>query len=263
MPRPATAGGADRARHPINGATLAMLPRHAIGVAARARVSSRMHAGAGWVRPSRSSGRYNDRSLWVSYTDVYTIRRRVLGVAQRVREQLMLPTERSPELILPRDERLRHGFWFMRFGNVEDALAVQKSLDGQRFQSECGSLEGLLQMDSGRRPLDVRVMLNVSRQSPDPVIEWLDGTFRPYGVIARIYLPRVKSNWDGGFGFVDYIHREDADAALNALDGRPSIVPGCRLFVDFAKAVDEPLVRLRPPPVLPAQPRHYADAEQS
>ena len=146
VPRPATAGGADRARHPINGATLAMPPRHAIGVAARARVSSRMHAGAGWVRPSRSSGRYNDRSLWVSYADVYTIRRRVLGVAQRVREQLMLPTERSPELILPRDERLRHGFWFMRFGNVEDALAVQKSLDGQRFQSECGSLEGLLQM---------------------------------------------------------------------------------------------------------------------
>ena len=79
----------------------------------------------------------------------------------------------------------------------------------------------------------------------------------------RVRTPRVKNNWDQGFGFVEFEEADAAEAALESLDGTPSLVEGCRMFVDFAKANQgEPLMQLRPPPILPPRrrPRHELDA---
>ena len=206
--------------------------------------------------------KYDDRVLWVSYADMATMRRRLVGTAQQVRGRLDEPL---PELRFPSGEyRVRHGFWFMRFERPELVHVARSKFDGTPFVSACGSLRGTLQLDSGdKSPLDLRAMLNVTATTTDPVIEWLSATFSPYGRIARVRTPRVKNNWDQGFGFVEFEEADAAEAALESLDGTPSLVEGCRMFVDFAKASQgEPLMQLRPPPILPPRrrPRHELDA---
>ena len=180
---------------------------------------------------SIQSAHVSDQELWVSYTDPATVRKRLIHVAQQVRQ--MLPCDALPDLVLPH-KRVRHGFWFMRFENEAASNHALQSLNGANFSSECGSMQGTLQLDLGDRRLDVRAMLNAPRPSPDPVNEWLLSRFGPFGHIEAVRLPRLKNNWDSGFAFVKFTNPEDAEKALEALDGTPSLVPGCNIFVDHA-----------------------------
>ena len=77
------------------------------------------------------------RTLWVCYADTGTVRRRLASLAQQVRRAL--DDEYLPQLVLPRGERVRHGFWFMRFEREGLQHAARRQLDGTHFESECGA----------------------------------------------------------------------------------------------------------------------------
>ncbi len=176
-------------------------------------------------------------TLWVSYVDPATIRKRLVQVAQQVRLQL----DSKPELVLPRAERTRHGFWFMRFGDEDELEAAQQLLNGQRFETKCGSLRGTLQLDAARRPLNLLSMLNVEHAEACPLAAWLEQTFGAFGAIDELRMPRLRNNWDSGHAFIRYADAASAEEALDRLDGTPSIVSGCNMFVDYA--YPKPLVQ--------------------
>ena len=53
--------------------------------------------------------------------------------------------------------------------------------------------------------------------------------------------PRHKAPCQAAFGrytFVTFSSPDHAEAALEALDGTPSCVPGCDMYVDFAELKD-------------------------
>lgn len=200
----------------------------------------------------KAGPQYDERQLWISLADLATMRRRLVGVAQQVRMQLDgdgVTDAELPELIFPHNEKqLRHGFWFMRFERPTLVASTLKKLQGQPFASACGTVQGQLFCSQGRRNTDLRATLNVTQASPDPVREWLRATFSPYGRIRDLRTPRLKNNWDQGFGFVEYDEAEAAEAALEALDGTMSPVPGCRMYVDYANASrGDPLFKYYPP----------------
>jgi hypothetical protein len=201
--------------------------------------------------------KYDDRQLWVSFADPATMRRRLVGVAQQVREQIDLAPEHLPDLRFPNEEkRIRQGFWFMRFMKEQARTSATQQLHDKEFESACGTLRGRLRCTPGKWHQDVCMHLTIPRSDPDPVVEWLRATFNPYGRLACVRTPRLQNNWDQGFGFVEFDAPEDADAAVQALDGTMGPIPGCRMYVDFATlSKGEPLAAMLPPPILPIRRR--------
>lgn len=177
----------------------------------------------------------------MSYADPASLRRRLVGVAQQVRASLDEGTP-LPDIVLPKEERLRHGFWFLRFAEPALREHARQVLHGRPFTSQCGSISGELHVDNGSKPSDLRAFVNLPRLSPDPVEEWLRNTFGEFGAIDRVRLPRLKNNWDGGLGFVHFARAEDAEIALTTLDGTPSFVRGCNMYIDFA--IPRPLTEI-------------------
>lgn len=184
-----------------------------------------------------------ESELWISYTDPATLRKRLVGLAQQVRARMEEP---RPELVVPHGNRVRHGFWFMRFRAEAEADEARDRLQGTSFESSCGTLRGSLRIDKGTKPLDVRAMLCCETQSPDPIENWLRVRFGEHGTVTSVRLPRLHHNWDGGMAFVRFADGEQAEAALQALDGTPSPIVGCNLFVDYAYT--PPLYEVLPPP---------------
>ena len=79
-------------------------------------------------------------SLWVSYMDVATVRKRLVSVAQEVRFQLEKDgMEPLPDIRVPQEGRVRHGFWFMAFEREALKLTAAQSLRDRPFATECGS----------------------------------------------------------------------------------------------------------------------------
>lgn len=175
--------------------------------------------------------------LWVSYTDHATLRKRLVMLAQQVLQEL--PDEcqspHPPELRIPQPERLRHGFWFMRFAGAEQLEKALAALNKKRFSTRCGSLRGILQLDRGSSKLDLRAMLNQKVATPDPIEEWLRTRFSPYGTVESVVIPRVRNGWDGGTAYVRFSSRDEADAALMALDGTIGPTNGVNLYIDFSR----------------------------
>ena len=194
----------------------------------------------------RSGPRMNadEHTLWVNYADTSTLRRQLVGLAQQVRARA--GCDPLPEIVLPSSSRVRHGFWFMRFRETTHRAAALASLHGAPFATSCGSLEGTLQLDEGTRELDLRAMLNLPQSKPDPIYAWLRSRFGVHGTITSIELPRVRNNWDTGLAFIRFAEVEAAEAALDALDGTPSPIAGCNMYLDFA--VPKPLRVLAPNP---------------
>ena len=249
-----------RARHLLLNSSRALLRPPALRAPQLARrglcaVHTELTEGAAELR--RSQPFYDDRDLWVSYTDAATQRRRLVLVAQQVRE--LLPESQAPDIILPlREMALRKGFWHMRFESSEHAEHAVRSLNGKPFVSACRSIQGELHMERGRaRGTDVWASVNQPAQDPDPVHAWIHASFSPYGTITSLRLPRLVCNWDQGFGFVRFERAEEAEEALEALDGVAGPIPGCRLFVDYSRGCPhgsgKPLVVVRPPPVIPVK----------
>lgn len=103
------------------------------------------------------------------------------------------------------------------------------------FKSRCGSVEGTLQADRGRKPLDLRMMLQLQPTSVDSVKQWLHQTFSMHGPVDEVRVPRLQCNWDGGIAFVRFTSSRSAHKALRHLDGSPSCILGCNMYIDFAE----------------------------
>lgn len=215
------------------------------GVAARRGLSSVTEA-TRYTRatPGHTALVADEHELWVSYADPATLRRQLIGLAQQVRARV--ESDPRPEIVLPVAARVRHGFWFLRFGDTGHRDSAVAALHGEPFETACGSLSGHLQLDEGTRPLDARVMLNLPRVEPDPVEQWLRRRFSVYGRIASLRLPRLGNGWDQGLAFVRFDDPDEAEAALEALDGTPSPIVGCNMYIDYAIA--KPLRELAPNP---------------
>ena len=176
----------------------------------------------------------NEQELWVSYVSPAMLRRQLSGLAQQVRS--LAASEPTPEIVLPDGPKLRHGFFFLRFRERSHRDAAIAALDGQPFETACGTLSGSLQLDAGRGAFDVRAMLNLPLAEPDPVDEWLRRRFGVYGTITSLQLPRLRNNWDAGLAFIRFTDPDEADAALEALDGTPSPIAGCNMYIDYSVA---------------------------
>lgn len=185
----------------------------------------------------------SDRALYVSYMDTATVRRRLVSVAQQVRARLESDgMEPPPELNFPLGQRVRHGFWFMRFQREALALIATQTLQRQPFEAEIahgggerGTMAGSLQLDFGSRPTDLRVMLNLDGSEVREHEAWLRSAFGSHGEVKAIATPTLRCNWNPGYSFVTFAAPEQAEAALLALDGTPSCVPGCSIEADYAE----------------------------
>ena len=58
-------------------------------------------------------------------------------------------------------------------------------------------------------------------------------------------MPRLASNWDPGYGFVRFAQPDDALRAIEELDGSPSCVKGCNMYLDLAERKPLALLRTR------------------
>uniref|UniRef100_K3X937 Eukaryotic translation initiation factor 3 subunit G n=1 Tax=Globisporangium ultimum (strain ATCC 200006 / CBS 805.95 / DAOM BR144) TaxID=431595 RepID=K3X937_GLOUD len=62
--------------------------------------------------------------------------------------------------------------------------------------------------------------LRVTNVSPDTREDDLKELFRAFGPVARVYLAKDRETFESrGFAFVSFMHREDAERALNKLQG--------------------------------------------
>lgn len=191
------------------------------------------------------------RTLWVSYTSPSVLRWRLTKLAQQVNEALEAhePFDSSsalPSLVIPRGYEVRKGYWFLRFPEPQFLGEVQQTLHGTNFETSCGTLTGRLRVDRGSEPRDLRCMLDQPRKAPDPVAEWLRARFSAHGQVEDIKLARTLCNWDGGMAFVRFATADHAEEALEALDGTPSVTPGCNMYLDFA--LQRPIYQLHPHP---------------
>ena len=169
------------------------------------------------------------RTLWVCYADTGTVRRRLASLAQQVRRAL--DDEYLPQLVLPRGERVRHGFWFMRFESEEAARAARAALRDRTFETECGTLRGALAMATGTRGGDVRAALRLDGAPTAASEAWVAERCAEHGALERVEIPRLHCNWDPGWAFATFTSEEAAEAARVALDGAPSREAGCNLLV--------------------------------
>ena len=196
------------------------------------------------------------RTLWVCYADTGTVRRRLASLAQQVRRAL--DDEYLPQLVLPRGERVRHGFWFMRFESEEAARAARAALRDRTFETECGTLRGALAMATGTRGGDVRAALRLDGAPTAASEAWVAERCAEHGALERVEIPRLHCNWDPGWAFATFASEEAAEAARVALDGAPSREAGCNLVVrhrtqrPLRDAVPIDGRRARTPPRLPA-----------
>ncbi|KAL3214661.1 hypothetical protein MRX96_034760 [Rhipicephalus microplus] len=69
-------------------------------------------------------------------------------------------------------------------------------------------------------PTDEAATIRVTNLSQDVQYSDLRDLFRPFGQIARIYLPKDKvTGQSKGFTFINFLHREDAARAIATVNG--------------------------------------------
>ena len=90
-------------------------------------------------------------------------------------------------------------------------------------------------------------MLCLPKSDTDEIRNWLRRRFAPHGTITSLTLPRLPNEWDQGLAFIRFSHPDEADTALEALDGTPSPIAGCNMFLDYK--VVKPLREIAPNPV--------------
>jgi translation initiation factor 3 subunit G len=73
-----------------------------------------------------------------------------------------------------------------------------------------------MNLDAADETSTVRVT-NLSEETSEQDLATL---FRPFGPISRIFLAKDKITGDSkGFAFINFFNREDAEEAMNALNG--------------------------------------------
>lgn len=190
------------------------------------------------------------REVCVIYSDLATVRSRLVSVAQQVRA--LLATEHAagatggapgappglPQLALPRSPR--YGFWHMGFESEDAYVSARAVLRGRPFTSSCGFYSGTLVFEREAVAFDAVATtaccsLTATSAALDEAERWLAHRCAEFGLVDSARVPRLLSGWDAGVGTVTF---EDADAAALAaasLDGTASFVPGDNLSA-FAHA---------------------------
>ena len=73
--------------------------------------------------------------------------------------------------------------------------------------------------DSMRRPRDEN-SVRVTNLSEDTREQDLQELFRPFGQVTRVYIAVNRETGESrGFAFVNFVNRDDAQRAINKLDG--------------------------------------------
>ena len=93
-------------------------------------------------------------TLAVAYSDANTVRSRLVGVAQCVRELCSAAghSAQLPQLALPRIARF--GFWHMGFRSEDDFAAAIETLHGRELGPTAGCPAGRLVLEREEQPFD-------------------------------------------------------------------------------------------------------------
>jgi len=90
----------------------------------------------------------------------------------------------------------------------------------------------------GRAPPDTRGMtsLKVDGISSRTVVADLEYLFEKYGRLGDVYIPRERGSGEHrGFAFVRFVNKDDAEDAIDSMDGRT--FEGRELRVQLAKYI--------------------------
>mmetsp|Transcript_15167 Transcript_15167/g.48802 ORF Transcript_15167/g.48802 Transcript_15167/m.48802 type:complete len:221 (+) Transcript_15167:112-774(+) len=174
-------------------------------------------------------------TLAVAYSDANTVRSRLVGVAQCVRELCSAAghSAQLPQLALPRIARF--GFWHMGFRSEDDFAAAIETLHGRELGPTAGCPAGRLVLEREEQPFDgiaATACCSLSSLSADHLSETealLARRFGASGGLLAVYVPRLPSGWDPGVAALTFADGESAEAARLLLDGAPSHVAGDEL----------------------------------
>jgi multiple RNA-binding domain-containing protein 1 len=149
----------------------------------------------------------------------------------------------------PTGQRLSYGYGFVEFSSPRDAedsvkLAQSTMLDGHTLElrvasrSSDGALPTSAQqagqkraraLSSKRKPSTKLMVRNLAFEATSRDVKQLFGTF---GQVKSIRMPRKQDGTHRGFGFVEFVSKNEATAALDSLSA--SHLYGRHLVIDYA-----------------------------
>ncbi|KAF9356965.1 translation initiation factor eIF3 subunit g [Mortierella sp. NVP85] len=107
---------------------------------------------------------------------------------------------------------------------VEETKAAEEQTTGGKYiapHMRQGNASGSKDRDSIREKREEQPTLRVTNLSEDATEADVSDLFKRYGHISRVFLARDReTNVCKGFAFVSFSAREDAQRALEAVDGR-------------------------------------------
>ncbi|KAI2621030.1 hypothetical protein GGS21DRAFT_386238 [Xylaria nigripes] len=216
-----------------------------------AEVVTEGHAGSGGVALERpyKKARVDNRSLFVR------------GLAPQTTTEALtdffsqhFPVKHATVVVDPQT-KISRGFGFVTFTDTEDTQAAKKQLQSHKLDGRPISLDiaetrhrqpGVGADDAAAKKEDRRAAVAEARKAPKLIIRnlpWsikhsdqLAALFRSYGLVKYADIPQHKGKLSG-FGFVTMRGRKNAQAAMDAVNGK--VVNGRTLSVDWAVSKDE------------------------
>lgn len=142
----------------------------------------------------------------------------------------------------PAAARLSYGYGFVEFASERDAgeavkLAQGSKLDGHTLELRLANRPNVgpnakkrsRTVASKRKPSTKLMIRNVAFEATSRDVRSLFGTF---GQVKSIRIPRKQDGSHRGFGFVEFVSKNEATAALNALGS--THLYGRHLVIDYA-----------------------------
>ncbi|KAI9208070.1 uncharacterized protein BJ171DRAFT_490143 [Polychytrium aggregatum] len=161
----------------------------------------------------------------------------------------------KPDPKNPKGTRLSMGFGFVEFYNKNDALRAIKSmqgftLDGHALQLKVSNAASRGQSDSSgkRRGDDANLEANgtklVVRNIPfEATKKEIQALFTNFGSVKSVRIPKKFDGSHRGFGFVDFLTKQEARAAFEALSA--THLYGRHLVIEWADKDAEDVEELR------------------
>ncbi|KAI0976506.1 hypothetical protein F4678DRAFT_417404 [Xylaria arbuscula] len=158
-------------------------------------------------------------------------------------------------VVIDKDTKLSRGYGFVTFTDGEDTQAAKEQLQGHKVDGRPIALDiaesrhrqaGAAADEAAAKKEDRQAALAEARKAPKLIIRnlpWsikhsdqLSALFRTYGLVKYADIPQNKGKLSG-FGFVTMRGRKNAEAAIEAINGK--VVDGRTVSVDWAVSKDE------------------------
>ncbi|KAI1306683.1 hypothetical protein F5Y03DRAFT_137489 [Xylaria venustula] len=158
-------------------------------------------------------------------------------------------------VVIDKDTKLSRGYGFVTFTDGEDTQAAKEQLQGHKVDGRPIALDiaesrhrqaGAAADEAATKKEDRHAALAEARKAPKLIIRnlpWsikhsdqLSALFRSYGLVKYADIPQHKGKLSG-FGFVTMRGRKNAEAAIEAINGK--VVDGRTVSVDWAVSKDE------------------------